>query len=111
MFLEVLLLAFVALVLGSIYWYATIPKNLPPGPVNLPFIGHPVTRYGNKLYLKLHEWSGKFGPMVSFYVRNQLVIVLNDYELVKEAFLKQPETYSGKPVTYIGERLHFDHGE
>lgn len=107
-----LILVLIILILSIVYWYSTIPKNIPPqGPISLPFIGHPIRQYGGKLYLKLKEWGDKYGPMYSFYVQDQLVVVITDYELMKEAYLKQADFFVGKMNAYIMTKLNFNYGK
>lgn len=110
MFVEILLFVFFIFLLSSIYWYATIPNNLPPGPFNLPFIGNSFKRIESELYKKLSKWSEIYGPIFSFYVGNQLIIAITDYELAKEAFVKQADAFTGKYQSWIINKLNFNHG-
>src|SRR4051794_24085834 len=81
----------------SIYWYWSIPKNLPPGPIDIPFVGcFPWVRSWDA-HLTLTKWSKIYGQLFSFYQGSKLIIVLADAEIIDEALVKQSEIFSGRP--------------
>ncbi|XP_054724318.1 cytochrome P450 2J6-like [Uloborus diversus] len=59
-------------------------KNLPPGPYALPIFGY-LPFLGSEAYRTLYNLSQKYGPIFSLYLGRKLVIVLNNYDVVKEA--------------------------
>lgn len=76
----------------------TVPKNIPPMPEKpLIFIGHARAMKGD-LRVKLKEWVAKSGNIVSFYLGKQLVVVLSSYDIMKEAFVKQADYFSDRPM-------------
>ncbi|XP_022089460.1 cytochrome P450 2D17-like [Acanthaster planci] len=81
-------------------------KNLPPGPWGLPLIGANF-RLGYKNPAQaLLRISQQYGRIFSIRFGPQLVVVLNDVELAKEAFVKNAEVCSGRPhPTDIGFSL------
>lgn len=89
----VIALSFVA------YWYLTIPTGIPPGPMGLPLLGY-LPFLGDKPYLKFTELSKKYGPVFSFYLGSRLVVVLNDFSSIREAFVKQADNFSGRPIGF-----------
>lgn len=102
-FFDILLWAVVFLIVASIYWYLSIPKNLPPGPIGLPFVGSAIEYLdGRKQHLLLQENVKKYGPIFKLYIGNQLVIVLGNYEAIQEAIVKQGDVFSGRPQFYTG---------
>ncbi|XP_071807667.1 cytochrome P450 2D3-like [Asterias amurensis] len=80
--------------------------NLPPGPWGLPIIGANF-RIGYKNPAEaLMEISRKYGRIFSIRFGPQLVVVINDVELAKEAFVKNGDVSSGRPhPTDIGFSL------
>lgn len=78
------------------YWYVTIPGGIPPGPLGLPLVGY-LPFMGRDPHVILDRLAMKYGQIFSVYFGNQLVIVLNNYESVKEALIKQAEIFSGRP--------------
>lgn len=72
-------------------------KGIPPGPIRLPILGHA----GIIDYKAPHEsftfWAKKYGGIYRIYIGPHLLIIINDYEILKEAFLgKNAEIFSGK---------------
>ncbi|GIY90664.1 cytochrome P450 2J6 [Caerostris darwini] len=59
-------------------------KNLPPGPIGLPVVGY-LPFLGNEAYLTLHNLTHKYGPIFSFYLGRKLVVVLGNFDVVREA--------------------------
>jgi hypothetical protein len=51
-------------------------KSVPNGPRGLPLFGH-LLHLGTRPYLKLFDWSGKYGPIFRVKLGNQEVVVLN----------------------------------
>lgn len=115
--LEFLLPFVVILVLLVVWWYGTIPKNIPPGPRGLPIVGCALEVNPATAHLKLLEWAKKYGPIYSFYQATKLIVVLSDYEQMQEALQKQGEIFGGKPSFMTvkgrppkhGKRVHLDH--
>lgn len=101
----------VAFVIAAIlYWYLTIPERLPPGPLNLPFLGHYL--HWDQVHRKFLDMGKKYGPVCCFYRFNQLVVVINDYEMIKYAMLKQGDCFTGKlDNSYALRTLHLKEGK
>ena len=80
-------------------------SNLPPGPgPSLPLVGH--------LYLldrdprkKFSTWKRKYGDMFSLYIGKQLLIILNSYDVIKEAFVHFGEVMSDRPLTFVSDKM------
>nr|APH81384.1 cytochrome P450 CYP3075C1 [Tigriopus kingsejongensis] len=76
------------------FWSSRKPQNYPPGPPRLPVIGSlpyifptwPID------VLKMNQFlAGKFGKIMGFYLGGKSVVVVSDYELIKEV-MKKDET-------------------
>ena len=85
----VLLLLVVLLVIS--YWIRA-PRNLPPGPIGWPLLGC-IPNLGlmkHRTGLESHEifsqFSKRYGDVFSLYMGQRLVVVLNSYAAIKEAF-------------------------
>lgn len=75
-------------------------RNLPPKPYgNLPIIGHNLLLKKNPQE-KLLYWSKIYGSIICCYFGNKLVIVLNDYETIKEAFMNENFAVRAQPFMY-----------
>ncbi|XP_077971871.1 cytochrome P450 2B19-like [Styela clava] len=87
-----------------IFWFylQRKPKNFPPGPRGLPIVGYIpfISKNPAKTFLKLKE---KFGSVVSVQFGQEDWVILNDYDTISEAFVKQGQKFSGRPYN-----LYFD---
>jgi len=85
------------------------PKNLPPGPsvYSLPILGH-LLKLGAHPQETLMKWCADVkSDIIHCYFGQNLVIVLNNYSLIKEAFMD--DNYSARAQPFIFEE-HF-HGK
>ncbi|CAF2023646.1 unnamed protein product [Rotaria magnacalcarata] len=113
-----LVLSLITCCVYIIYLVFKKPKNLPPGPpiYALPLFGH-LLHLGKHPQETLMKWCQQSKSDITHcYFGQQLVIVLNNYSLIKEAFMDdnysvraQPfifeEHFHGKGLTYAdGER-------
>src|SRR5262245_41882856 len=96
-FMAAVLWLFILAVVGTVYWYLTIPKALPPGPLGLPLLGSARDYWSSHQHLMLQEHIRKYGPLLKLYIGNRLVIVLGDYDTIWEALIKQADTFTGRP--------------
>ena len=75
------------------------PKNFPPGPPRLPFIGSlPFMRGSGEQPSLLHgleENVKEFGPVFGFYFGQTPAVVIADFEMLREAF--KTEQLAGRP--------------
>ncbi|XP_011674523.1 cytochrome P450 2J6 [Strongylocentrotus purpuratus] len=64
------------------------PKNLPPGPVGLPFLGvaWEMMRAKPDPLALYSSWADQYGDVVSFKVGPMTFVLLNSYEVIVEAF-------------------------
>ncbi|CZT22815.1 uncharacterized protein RCC_08521 [Ramularia collo-cygni] len=79
------------------------PKNFPPGPWSLPFIGnlHQIPR--GLPWVAFGEWAQRWGPIVGFRLGTQDAVVLNDAALVHEVLVKNGAAMSGRPPRYVAQ--------
>ncbi|XP_072039612.1 cytochrome P450 2J4-like [Amphiura filiformis] len=92
-----------------ISWWTRKPKNLPPGPWTWPILGS-LPNLGISLYrsgLQPHQFMAKltkhYGKVYSFYLGNQLLVILNSAESVREAF--QNQYLVDRPTVKIPEKI------
>ncbi|XP_059175485.1 cytochrome P450 2J4-like [Physella acuta] len=86
-------------VIATLYWLLKKPKHLPPSPgLALPIVGH--------LYLlerdprqQFKKWSQKLGDVFSLKLGQETIVVLNSFEVIKEAFVKHGDSISDRPTT------------
>ncbi|XP_050415836.1 cytochrome P450 2D3 [Patella vulgata] len=76
-------------------------SGIPPGPSYWPIVGNMLDIRGkrvgkrHKYYAELQE---KYGDIFRIYFGNQLLVVLNDFESIEDAFVKQKDLFSSRPV-------------
>jgi hypothetical protein len=75
-------------------------KNLPPGPTPWPIVGNILQLDQNHVEKTLAQWGKQYGPVFTIWMPVPFVIV-NDYELMKETFLKQSDIFTGRPETFL----------
>lgn len=77
------------------------PKNYPPGPPSLPFIGNVHHFASNKLHIKFTAWRKTYGDVVGLKAGPSNIVVLNSAEAARELLEKRGNIYSGRPTDYI----------
>lgn len=76
------------------------PDGVPPGPSGLPLLGSALQLAGNTP-LVMQKLAAKYGGVVGVYSGSTLVVFLNDYESIKEAFVKCGDFFSGRPLLFL----------
>ncbi|KAK6188515.1 hypothetical protein SNE40_004675 [Patella caerulea] len=78
--------------------------GIPPGPPYWPIVGNMLDMRG-KLAGKRHKYyeelQEQYGDIFRIYFGDQLVIVLNDFESIEEAFVKQKDLFSTRPLAQL----------
>lgn len=89
--------------------------NIPPGPKPWPVVGsfggflvpsfirrrfgQQADATGKNAAVLFTELSSVYGSVYSLFIGSQLVVVLNGYEVVREALSNHPEVFSDRPAT------------
>lgn len=81
------------LVISTAVWFGrhSAPKGttLPPGPPGFPLVGHIPLRTNLFGLNNLKEWAEKYGPVFRIKLGFRHVVVLNDFESIKEVLSKK----------------------
>ncbi|KAM9445919.1 cytochrome P450 2B4-like [Clarias gariepinus] len=91
----VLLLSLVSLVLLEIFRLRFSRSRGPPGPTPLPFIGNLLQIIKDPL--NTIRSMVQYGDLCTVYMGRKPMVVLNSYELVKEALVQNGTVFSGRP--------------
>ncbi|KAL8604729.1 hypothetical protein ACOMHN_017688 [Nucella lapillus] len=99
------------LALTFLWWRSTRrPAGIPPGPgLALPLLGH-LHLLERDPRAKFSQWRQQYGDIFSLYLGNHLVIVLNGYSVLREAFVKCGEVFSDRPHMFITDRISKERG-
>uniref|UniRef100_A0A803JVB6 Cytochrome P450 family 2 subfamily A member 6 gene 8 [provisional] n=1 Tax=Xenopus tropicalis TaxID=8364 RepID=A0A803JVB6_XENTR len=71
-------------------------RNLPPGPTPIPLFGNVLQIKRGEMVKSLLELGKKYGPVYTLYFGPSPVIILCDYQSIKEALNDQAEEFSGR---------------
>uniref|UniRef100_A0A914Z2R0 Cytochrome P450 n=1 Tax=Panagrolaimus superbus TaxID=310955 RepID=A0A914Z2R0_9BILA len=77
-----------------LYWKR---RNLPPGPIPIPFFGNLLSFYFNDTDVQLQKWKNQYGDILTIWFGGQPWITLHDAPTILETFQKDGETYAGRP--------------
>ncbi|CAG5115325.1 unnamed protein product [Candidula unifasciata] len=81
-------------------WLRSASRNLPPCPLRpLPVVGH-LFYMAKDARPQFEEFRKRCGDIYSLYMGGTLVVVLNGYDLIKEALVKKADVFSDRPHFY-----------
>ncbi|XP_064633681.1 cytochrome P450 2F3-like [Lineus longissimus] len=88
----------IVVTLAIVVRFLRLPAGtLPVGPKGWPVIGY-LQGVGAHIYLHYTELAKQYqSDVVSFTLASRLFVVLNSYDAIKQAFLKQGDVFSGRP--------------
>ena len=72
-----------------------IDKIAPPGPPNFPLVGT-LPFFSNYLHLELHKLAKKYGNIFQIHMGSRTFVVLNGLETIKEALVKQQDSFNAR---------------
>ncbi|KAK5967909.1 hypothetical protein GCK32_018724, partial [Trichostrongylus colubriformis] len=86
-----------AVILFLIYHFYWKRRHLPPGPVPLPILGNLHTILAHEPGYDVFEmWRKKYGPVYTYWIGTMPLVVVADYETMKETFVRDGDAYFGK---------------
>ena len=78
--------------------------KLPPGPgYRLPILGHLASLDPKAPYKSLNQLACKYGPIFLLQFGSFPVVILNDFESIRQAFIKQGDEFDDRPKLLIFE--------
>ncbi|KAK7888839.1 hypothetical protein WMY93_024399 [Mugilogobius chulae] len=81
------------------------PKNYPPGPWPIPFIGDTFRVSPSTIHLDIAKLAKKYGNIFSVQLFGGKVVVINGYKLVREALAVNGDDYVDRPKLPLFEDL------
>ncbi|XP_067391508.1 cytochrome P450 2J2-like isoform X2 [Emydura macquarii macquarii] len=73
------------------------PKNFPPGPLPLPFLGHILHVDVKQPHVSIKKLVEKYGNVFSMQFGTVTFVVVNGFQLVKEVLVHQGEHFLDRP--------------
>ncbi|XP_062994276.1 cytochrome P450 2J2-like isoform X1 [Elgaria multicarinata webbii] len=95
--LQVVLVFLAAFLLIADYVKRRRPRDFPPGPVPLPFLGNILDIDLKKPHLAVQKLREKYGNIFSIQFGKKRFVVVNGLHLVKEALVHQGENFVDRP--------------
>uniref|UniRef100_A0A8C0RAC4 Cytochrome P450 2J2 n=1 Tax=Canis lupus familiaris TaxID=9615 RepID=A0A8C0RAC4_CANLF len=108
--LRTLLLGAVAFLFFADFLKRRRPKNYPPGPVPLPFVGNFFHLDFEQSHLKLQRFVKKYGNVFSVQMGDMPLVVVTGLPLIKEVLVDQNQVFVNRPITPIRERVFKNSG-
>ncbi|EIW51642.1 cytochrome P450 [Trametes versicolor FP-101664 SS1] len=83
----------------------------PPGPAGLPFVGVAYHIPDDKQWLKFHEWTSRYGDVVSTTVMGQPTLILGSFRAASDLLDTKGAIYSDRPdAVMAGELVGWNRG-
>ncbi|XP_059196409.1 cytochrome P450 2J6-like [Centropristis striata] len=77
------------------------PKSFPPGPRAFPIVGNIFTVDHNRLHESMTQLAGRYGDVYSMRMGQKWMVVLNRFEVLKEALVTQGDSLVDRPYQAI----------
>lgn len=103
---EGILLSFFLILLIAYYLKNRNPRNFPPGPFALPFLGNLQFIDKKHLHLYFAELAKVYGNVFSFCFGRDKMVILSGYKMVKEALVTQADNFVDRPYSALADRFY-----
>ncbi|XP_059196419.1 cytochrome P450 2J2-like [Centropristis striata] len=102
-----LLLFTVVFILTADYLKNRRPNTYPPGPSAIPILGNIFTVDHNRLHESMTQLAGRYGDVYSMRMGQTLIVVLNRFEVLKEALVTQGDSLVDRPYqAMVDDEFH-----
>ncbi|XP_016094679.1 cytochrome P450, family 2, subfamily V, polypeptide 1 isoform X2 [Sinocyclocheilus grahami] len=99
------LLMFVIFLLISDHLRNRKPRNYPPGPTPLPFIGNAFNLDAKQPHIHLTKMSDHYGNIFSLRLGSLNTVVVNTYSMVKKTLIDHANIFTGRPTNDVIKRI------
>jgi 26-hydroxylase len=79
---------FTAWIASYLWRWWKLSRNLPPGPYGYPIVGY-LPRIKRDFHEELTALSVKYGSVFSVKLGSELIVVLSDHKIIREAFRRE----------------------
>ncbi|XP_028711581.1 cytochrome P450 2J3-like isoform X3 [Peromyscus leucopus] len=105
-----LLLAAVVFLFLSDYFRSRRPKNFPPGPRRLPFVGNIFQIDFKQPHLAVQQLVKKYGNVISLDFGIMSSVIISSLPLIKEAFTNLDENFISRPIFPLQKHIFNENG-
>ncbi|XP_049444370.1 cytochrome P450 2J6-like [Epinephelus fuscoguttatus] len=84
------------------------PHSFPPGPRAFPVVGNIFTVDFNRTHESMTQLAGKYGNVYSLQMGKRWMVVLNGFEVLKEALVNQGDSLVDRPASPL--QMDISHG-
>ncbi|KAJ8298464.1 hypothetical protein KUTeg_024995 [Tegillarca granosa] len=101
------LTVFLIVILVTLLWLnIRRPSDLPPGPtIYVPGLGNMLELNPQNLLQKLRDYRKQYGDVFSLKMGSKWWIILNGYDVIHAALVKNADVFSSRPDTFIVKEL------
>uniref|UniRef100_H0XIH3 Cytochrome P450 family 2 subfamily J member 2 n=2 Tax=Otolemur garnettii TaxID=30611 RepID=H0XIH3_OTOGA len=107
---QTLLLGAVTFLFFADFLKSRRPKNYPPGPWRLPFVGNFFLLGFEQSHLTLQRFVKKYGNILSLDLGNISSVVITGLPLIREALTNMGQNFVNRPVSPMRERIFKGNG-
>ncbi|XP_071964195.1 cytochrome P450 2U1-like [Antedon mediterranea] len=104
------LLGIIVFFLVSILYRRRVRSNFPPGPPGWPFVGHLLSLGSDPPHETITKLARKYDNVMGLQLGVFPVVVLSDYESIREALVKSGDKFSDRPGMVILHYLYHGRG-
>ncbi|XP_060071850.1 cytochrome P450 2C31-like [Ylistrum balloti] len=99
--MEVITAVLIVVIVGLILRWTRQTRNLPPGPGGIPGLSGLKLMASDKIPTRtFRKLRKKYGDVFSIRIGTRLLVVLNSYDVIKEALVKRADEFSDRPNTF-----------
>ncbi|XP_064521208.1 cytochrome P450 2J3-like isoform X2 [Pseudopipra pipra] len=92
-----LLIFLIVFLLVADYMKNRNPKNFPPTPLRLPFLGHIYMMDFKAPHITVQKYTKKYGDIFGMSMGSMKLVVVNGMRLVKEVLVNQGDNFLDRP--------------
>ncbi|XP_022795057.1 cytochrome P450 1A1-like [Stylophora pistillata] len=78
-------------------------RHLPPGPFPLPLVGNLLSIDLKRPHADFANMADKYGKLFRIHMGRRRMIVINSYEIAKEALVTKATDFAGRPRHFFGD--------
>ncbi|XP_028666621.1 cytochrome P450 2J4-like [Erpetoichthys calabaricus] len=102
---SLLVFAFIFLLLSD-YIKHRAPKNFPPSPLGLPFLGNVFSLDSKQTYVYIGKLAEQYGDVFSLRLGGETTVFVSGYKTVKDLLVTQTDALTSRPAAPLFERIN-----